>query len=129
MQKVCSPKTLLCLTLSTYLVLQQLSLFQTKPKPLNPILQSRSEKNPKPQINQTFHSTILVFIIVVSLHSDAYLRSFTLSHKIGGEQNVLDQYNLAKNVLDQFFSLQESHPKECDANNLRFWGEVTKVVG
>jgi len=29
MQKVCSPKTLLCLTLSTYLVLQQLSLFQT----------------------------------------------------------------------------------------------------
>ena len=27
------------------------------------------------QINQTFHSTILVFIIVVSLHSDAYLRS------------------------------------------------------
>ena len=36
------------------------------------------------QINQTFHSTILVFIIVVSLHSDAYLRSLTLSHKIGG---------------------------------------------
>ena len=29
MQKVCSLKTLLCLTLSTYLVLQQLSLFQT----------------------------------------------------------------------------------------------------
>jgi hypothetical protein len=28
MQKVCSPKTLLCLTLSTYLVLQQLSLSQ-----------------------------------------------------------------------------------------------------
>ena len=59
------------------------------------------------QINQTFHSTILVFIIVVSLHSDAYLRSLTLSHKIGGEQNVLDQYNLAKNVLDQFFSLEK----------------------
>ena len=36
------------------------------------------------QINQTLHSTILVFIIVVSLHSDAYLRSLTLSHKIGG---------------------------------------------
>jgi hypothetical protein len=29
MQKVCSAKALLCLTLSTYLVLQQLSLFQT----------------------------------------------------------------------------------------------------
>ena len=57
------------------------------------------------QINQTFHSSILVFIIVVSLHFDAYLRSLTLSHKIGGEQNVLEQYNLAKNVLDQFFSL------------------------
>ena len=56
------------------------------------------------QINQTLHSTILVFIIVVSLHSDAYLRSLTLSHKIGGEQNVRDQYNLAKNVRDQFFS-------------------------
>ena len=40
MQKVCSAKALLCLTLSTYLVLQQLSLFQTKPKPLDPILQS-----------------------------------------------------------------------------------------
>ena len=64
------------------------------------------------QINQTLHSTILVFIIVVSLHSDAYLRSLTLSHKIGGEQNVLDQYNLAKNVLDQFFSRRScSHPK------------------
>ena len=37
MQKVCSAKALLCLTLSTYLVLQQLSLSQTKPKPLNPI--------------------------------------------------------------------------------------------
>ena len=36
MQKVCSAKALLCLTLSTYSVLQQLSLFQTKPKPLNP---------------------------------------------------------------------------------------------
>ena len=56
------------------------------------------------QINQTFHSTILVFIIVVRLHSDAYLRSLTLSHKIGGEQNVREQYNLAKNVRDQFFS-------------------------
>ena len=63
------------------------------------------------QINQTLHSTILVFIIVVSLHSDAYLRSLTLSHKIGGEQNVLDQYNLAKNVLDQSFSRSFSHPK------------------
>ena len=40
MQKVCSAKTLLCLTLSAYSVLQQLSLFQTKPKPLDPILQS-----------------------------------------------------------------------------------------
>ena len=29
MQKVCSAKALLCLTLSTYLVLQQLSLYQT----------------------------------------------------------------------------------------------------
>ena len=29
MQKVCSAKALLCLTLSTYLVLQQLSLSQT----------------------------------------------------------------------------------------------------
>ena len=29
MQKVCSAKALLCLTLSAYLVLQQLSLFQT----------------------------------------------------------------------------------------------------
>ena len=29
MQKVCSAKALLCLTLSTYLVLQQVSLFQT----------------------------------------------------------------------------------------------------
>ena len=56
------------------------------------------------QINQTFHIIILVSIIVVHLHSDAYLRSLTLSHKIGGEQNVLDQYNLAKNVRDQFFS-------------------------
>ena len=63
------------------------------------------------QINQTFHSTILVFIIVVSLHSDAYLRSLTLSHKIGGEQNVLDQYNLAKNVLDQSFSQFARHTK------------------
>ena len=63
------------------------------------------------QINQTLHSTILVFIIVVSLHSDAYLRSLTLSHKIGGEQNVLDQYNLAKNVLDQFFSQKKQNPK------------------
>ena len=36
MQKVCGAKALLCLTLSTYSVLQQLSLFQTKPKPLNP---------------------------------------------------------------------------------------------
>ena len=44
------------------------------------------------QINQTFHSTILVSILVVHLHSDAYLRSLTLSHKIGGEQNVLDQF-------------------------------------
>ena len=31
------------LTLSAYLVLQQLSLFQTKPKPLDPILQSVSK--------------------------------------------------------------------------------------
>ena len=56
------------------------------------------------QQSETFESIILVFIIVVRLHSDACLRSLTLSHKIGGEQNVLDQYNLAKNVLDQFFS-------------------------
>jgi hypothetical protein len=44
MQKVCSAKTLLYLTLSTYLVLQQLSLFQTNTKPLKPnvkILQFR----------------------------------------------------------------------------------------
>ena len=40
MQKVCSAKALLCLTLSTYLVLQQLSLFQTKPKPLKPIVKT-----------------------------------------------------------------------------------------
>ena len=44
MQKVCRryavKKPYSCLTLSTYLVLQQLSLFQTKPKPLDPILQS-----------------------------------------------------------------------------------------
>ena len=36
MQKVCSAKALLCLTLSTYLVLQQLSLFQTNTKSLKP---------------------------------------------------------------------------------------------
>ena len=48
---------------------------------------------------------MFVPVVIVHLHSDAYLRSLTLSHKIGGEQNVLDQYNLAKNVLDQFFSL------------------------
>jgi hypothetical protein len=36
MQKVCSAKALLCLTLSTYLVLQQLRLFQTNTKPLKP---------------------------------------------------------------------------------------------
>ena len=38
------------------------------------------------QHSQTFESTILVFIIVVRLHSDAYLRSLTLSHKMGGEK-------------------------------------------
>jgi len=42
------------------------------------------------------------------LHSDAYLISLTLSHKIGGEQNVRDQFNLAKNVRDQFFSQGKS---------------------
>jgi len=36
-----------------------------------------------------------------------------LSHKIGGEQNVLDQYNLAKNVLDQFFSPNSSFGRIC----------------
>ena len=56
------------------------------------------------QLSQTFESIILVFIIVVRLHSDAYLRSLSLSHKIGVTQIVLDQYNLAENVLDQFFS-------------------------
>ena len=35
------------------------------------------------QQSQTFQSTFLVFIIVVRLHSDAYLRSSTLSHKMG----------------------------------------------
>ena len=38
------------------------------------------------QLSQTFESIILVFIIVVRLHSDAYLRSLTLSHKMGGEK-------------------------------------------
>jgi len=47
---------------------------------------------------------MFVPVVIVHLHSDAYLRSLTLSHKIGGEQNVRDQYNLAKNVRDQFFS-------------------------
>ena len=40
MQKVCSAKALLCLTLSTYSVLQQLSLFQTDTKPLKPIVKT-----------------------------------------------------------------------------------------
>ena len=38
------------------------------------------------QLSQTFESIILVFIIVVCLHSDAYLRSLMLSHKMGGEK-------------------------------------------
>jgi len=54
---------------------------------------------------------MFVPVVIVHLHSDAYLRSLTLSHKIGGEQNVRDQYNLAKNVRDQFFSRFFSNPK------------------
>ena len=38
------------------------------------------------QQSQTFESIILVFIIFVRLHSDAYLRSLTPSHKMGGEK-------------------------------------------
>ena len=38
------------------------------------------------QQSQTFESIILVFIFVVYLHSDAYLRTLTLSHKMGGEK-------------------------------------------
>ena len=40
------------------------------------------------QQSQTFEGIILVFIIVVRLHSDAYLRSLSLSHKMGGRKNV-----------------------------------------
>ena len=44
MQKVCRryavKKPYSCLTLSTYLVLQQLSLFQTNTKPLKPIVKT-----------------------------------------------------------------------------------------
>jgi hypothetical protein len=36
------------------------------------------------QQSQTFESIILVFIIVVRLHSDAYVRTLTLSHKMRG---------------------------------------------
>ena len=54
---------------------------------------------------------MFVPVVIVHLHSDAYLRSLTLSHKIGGEQNVRDQYNLAKNVRDQFFSRKFITPK------------------
>ena len=38
------------------------------------------------QQSQTFESIILIFIILVRLYSDAYLRSLTLSHKMGGEK-------------------------------------------
>ena len=38
------------------------------------------------QQSQTFDSIIFVFIIVVRLHSDAYLRSLTLSHKMGSRK-------------------------------------------
>ena len=47
------------------------------------------------QQSQTFQSTFLVFIIVVRLHSDAYLRSSTLSHKMG----VAKMQNCANSVL------------------------------
>jgi len=36
------------------------------------------------QLSQTFDSTILVLIIVVRLHSNAYMRSLTLFHKMRG---------------------------------------------
>ena len=38
------------------------------------------------QQSQTFESIIRIFIILVRLHSDAYLRSLTLSHKMEGEK-------------------------------------------
>ena len=66
MQKVCSAKAFLCLPLSTYLVLQQLSLSQTKPKPLNPILQ-KVYQNPKYICRNIFLARYFCFDLLLLL--------------------------------------------------------------
>jgi len=55
------------------------------------------------QLTQTFESIILVFIILVRLHSDAYVRSLTLSHKMGGEKMCWISTILTKMCWISFF--------------------------